>query len=107
MRSSQQSCSTKKLFLKISQYLQEKEPLFNKVAGLQYRCVPENIPKFLRTSFEKQGRKAASAYLESLTEALKPHCSILYDRWRLRKLVNIHADVLVDLEFLSQMNSIS
>ena len=54
-RRSHRMCPTKKLFLKISQYLQENTCAgvsFNKVKRkLQHGCFPVNIAKFLRISF--------------------------------------------------------
>ena len=59
-------CSSKYVFLKLSQYSQETpvlESLFNKVAGLltynllkklQHRRFPVNIAKFLRTAVFKE-----------------------------------------------------
>ena len=57
-------CSSKKVFLNISEYLQEAlmlEPLFNEVLDLkdcnfikkrlQHRCFPVNIEKFTKTVF--------------------------------------------------------
>ena len=61
------SCSIKKGALKnfakfTKKYLCQSLFLFNKVAGLRYRCFPVNFAKILRTPLYRTHRATASIY---------------------------------------------
>ena len=99
VRSSRPEVFCKKVFLKISQILQESNcvnPIFNEVEGLeacnftkkrlQHRCCPVNIAKFLRTLILKNICKRLLLCQQNI---------VVYDNKREHRFLFIDTDKLI------------